>query len=354
MSNSRLTLVCRFLLKYYQKASDNSGELHKFYKKNAICSFGDDQNVVGSSSIKQKLNVLNGAQFDLENGGQFSFQPTQDNGVLVMVSAIVSLREPQTSKLQAPRRFVQTFLLSREDERSFSIVNDMHRFVSGQTHQAVKEEQPRNGKLEETSEPVPKTKDHPRQKESNPVAKSAAAEKGDEGGQSLQPNSYAQAAKASSSSPNTLPSGAQAPSAGFPVFVKATDGKKIDEDALKEACQTLGSVLKISMNHQKPSAVVTFSTSTEAAQALAVNRILMKGIEFEFEVHRGSRSRSSRGASDSNKGDKARQPAAGLVEGSQQSQQRNEQAAKAPNSTGEATRSSRGGRRSRHGGRGQN
>jgi hypothetical protein len=119
----------KFLVQYYKCASENNANLNKFYKKHAVCTFGDSADaVVGPEKIGEKLSILNGAGFDLETGGiTCAFQATSEGGVLVMVSGLVSLREDKSGNY---RRFVQTFLLSRKDPNTYAIANDMHRFVA--------------------------------------------------------------------------------------------------------------------------------------------------------------------------------------------------------------------------------
>lgn len=103
--------------------------MHKFYRKNAVCTYGDGVQVTGSAKIGEKLAVLNGAVFDLATGGvTCAFQSTAEGAVIVLVSGLVSLRSA-SGELEAPKRFVQTFLLSRKDLNTFAIANDLHRFV---------------------------------------------------------------------------------------------------------------------------------------------------------------------------------------------------------------------------------
>lgn len=104
--------------------------LQKFYWKNAVCTFGEGSTATGSAKIGELLAVLNGAIFDLETGGiTCAFQATSEGGVLVMVSGFVSLRDAKTGSYGATRRFMQTFLLSRKDQHTYVIANDMHRFL---------------------------------------------------------------------------------------------------------------------------------------------------------------------------------------------------------------------------------
>jgi hypothetical protein len=121
----------KFLVHYYKCASENNASLNKFYKKHAVCTFGDSADaVVGPEKIGEKLSILKGAGFDLETGGiTYAFQATSEGGVLVMVSGLVSLRDDKSGSYATARRFVQTFLLSRKDANTYSIANDMHRFV---------------------------------------------------------------------------------------------------------------------------------------------------------------------------------------------------------------------------------
>ena len=298
----------------------------------------------GSQKIRDKLAVLNGASFDLETGGTHCvFQPTSNSGVLIMVSGLVSLRDPNTKELGAPTRFVQTFLLESEENSRYSIVNDLHTFLdpvslpATTSTSAVSVPQPTpvsNGagesnyevvKAEETKEPIQPIQETepsmeipaaaPSSQSSKPAKAQFKPHASADQTEAIPPKptgppSYAQAAaKKNNGSPSTIPNlptptlvqptkekepASQrhvnpSPPLGTGIFIKNIG--KATESNILELFNKFGKIESIAINPQKGTAVVTFFDPKEASSALNEKDISFEGIPLQIESQRGGRAR---------------------------------------------------------------
>jgi len=345
----------RFLLEYFKFASENTANLHKFYRKNAVCCFDDGTPVVGPAKIGEKLAVLQGAVFDLiKDGPTCAFQSTADGGILIMVVGYVSLRN-SSGGVDAPRRFVQTFHLLPKDQNTFSIANDMHRFISSETESKpvpaataplapatvvpAPVAAPTNGQVTEPKKEEPKPIQQNAVAEHKPSASPAspqpAAAKGERAPRAQKPAiektqqpaqpppaekkeapakpsgppSYAQAARSSpqASSSNGVSKPAAAPKTEKPKEVgespaarpasPPTGSSVFVKNGQTVAQQALTDALSaffgpvVSITMKGSGAVVTLSSVKEVETALASKEIVVEGATLTFEVYRGSSGR---------------------------------------------------------------